>query len=221
MPNTQEETVLQALREGIIKGDVPVGIFLSQRKLALQFGTSLITLRAALRRLESEGLIESVPRWGVRIPEATPAEVRDRYFLRETLELAALEQMFSSLDAVRRAHLLALAASCDASKGEDETAIYAFARVHHAFHRCLVEYAQSRLLLEAYDRLMARNLMLNNAQRVWAAGRDHEADYHRTLVRDLLEQSPAKARTALRTHIRRGLEHEMQLLEWSCKRGGK
>jgi DNA-binding GntR family transcriptional regulator len=212
MPLTQEDQVFQAVRDGILAGGLPVGEFLSQRRLAEQFDTSLITLRAALRRLENDGLIENVPRWGVRIPEDTPEQVRDRYFMRETLELAALARALPAMDTAQWRRLGDLAEQCDSNTGSDEAAIRAFATAHHALHRCLVEVAGSPMLLEQYDRLMARNLMLINARRGWATGRDRGPKHHQDLVQNLRGLSPAKAADALRDHIRHGLEHELQAI---------
>jgi DNA-binding GntR family transcriptional regulator len=211
MPQTQEDHVCQAVRDGILAGGLPVGEFLSQRKLAEKFDTSLITLRAALRRLENDGLIENVPRWGVRIPEDTPEQVRDRYFMREVLESAALERARPSLNDVKRAHLMQLAIVCDGVEGVNDDAVRAFGDAHFALHRCIVEYAGSPLLLEHYDRLMARNLMLINARRGWARG-DRAPDHHQALVRALLNGPPAEAADALRAHIRRGLKSELEVM---------
>lgn len=212
MPSTREETVTKALEEGILAGDVPVGEFLSQRRLAAQFETSLITLRAALRRLENNGLIESVPRWGVRIPVDSPEQVRDRYFMRETLEVAGLSRGLRLLDDAEWDRLLSMAKRCDTCAGDGEGAIRAFAESHHALHRRLVETADSPLLLEHYDRLMARNLMLINARRGWATGRDKTGRHHQTLIGQLRDLSPSKAAKALAEHIRRGLEHELAMM---------
>jgi GntR family transcriptional regulator, rspAB operon transcriptional repressor len=211
-PTTCEEQVFQAMRTGIVNGDVPVGEFLSQRKLAAQFDTSLITARAALRRLESLGLIENVPRWGVRIPQDTPDNVRDRYFVREVLELTALRRALSDMTAERAAHLMELAAACDRIQSQEDEAIRRFADAHMALHRGLVEYADSLLLLDQYDRLMARNLMLVNARRGWGQG-DCDPQHHQTLIRAMLDHSAAQATTALRAHIRRGLERELEGLK--------
>ncbi|MCF7853971.1 MAG: GntR family transcriptional regulator [Candidatus Pacebacteria bacterium] len=213
MPITQEQTVFDALRAGIVAGKIPVGEFLSQRKLAEQFDTSLITLRAALRRLENEGLIENVPRWGVRIPEDTPERVRDRYFVRETMETAALERALPELDETRQRRLYELAASCDHITGNGDDAISTFSAAHHALHRFLIECADSPLLLEEYDRVMTRNLMLNNARRGWGRGRDRGEDHHQSLVRTLVEKPMAEAAEALRAHIRRGLVIELYELD--------
>jgi DNA-binding GntR family transcriptional regulator len=211
MPITQEDTVFLSLKEGIVGGKVPVGEFLSQRKLAQQFDTSLITLRAALRRLENHGLIESIPRWGVRIPQDNPEKVRDRYFMREVLELAAWKRARPSLTQAQAARLSELAVACDEFQGADDTAIRGFADVHMTLHRSLVEYADSRELLAHYERLMARCLMLINARRVWAEI-DHGPRYHQALVRTLLESSQDEAVAALRAHIRLGLTGELKQL---------
>ncbi len=208
MPATQEDIVFAAMRDGILNGEVPVGAFLSQRKLADQFDTSLITLRAALRRLENNGLIENVPRWGVRIPEDTPEQTRDRYFVREVLELAALARMRRNMTEATAARLKELAEGCDQLGGTGDAAVRKFAEVHHALHRFIVVRADSPLLLEQFDRLMARSLMLSNARRGWARG-DRDPDHHQQLVKDLLTLTPARAANALRAHIRRGLDNEL------------
>jgi DNA-binding transcriptional MocR family regulator len=65
-PPTSEQQVTDRLRRHILAGELPVGEFLSQRKLAELAGTSVISVRGALRQLENEGLIENVPRAGVR-----------------------------------------------------------------------------------------------------------------------------------------------------------
>lgn len=215
MPQTQEDHVFQAVRHGILAGELPVGEFLSQRKLAERFDTSLITLRSALRRLENDGLIENVPRWGVRIPEDAPEQVQDRYFMREVLELAALARALPNINEAQWRHLGELAVACDTHEGDDEAAVRAFATAHQALHRCVVEYAGSPLLLEQYDRLMARNLMLINARRGWATGRDRDRDntHHQALIQSLRELSPAKAAAALCDHIRCGLERELVVMK--------
>jgi len=212
VPLTQEDQVCHKVRSEILAGELPVGEFLSQRMLAERFDTSLITLRAALRRLENDGLIENVPRWGVRIPEDTPEKVQDRYFMRETLELAALARALPTMAEEQWRRLQELAEECDTNAGSDEAAVRDFATAHHALHRCLVEYAASPLMLEQYDRLMARNLMLTNARRGWATGRDRGPRHHQALIQDLRDLSAAKAAAALRNHIRRGLTHELDVL---------
>ena len=75
-PATNEQQAYEKLRSAILRGEFPHGQFLSQRDLAERAGAAITTVRAALRTLESEGFIENVPRWGVRIPSETASAVK-------------------------------------------------------------------------------------------------------------------------------------------------
>ncbi len=84
---TSSEKAYQALLREILGGSLPKGEFLSQRMLAELADTSIISVREALKRLEYEYLLESVPKWGVRIPVETRARIKDLYGIREALEV--------------------------------------------------------------------------------------------------------------------------------------
>src|SRR6266478_1994480 len=77
------------LREQILRGVFPPSAVLSRRKLAVEFGMSLLPISEALQRLESDGLVESRPRVGTRVRTPTLEEVQGRYVVREALEAQA------------------------------------------------------------------------------------------------------------------------------------
>ena len=47
------------IRNGILKGQFPMGAPLSRRQLASELGTSFLPVSEALQRLKSEGMVES------------------------------------------------------------------------------------------------------------------------------------------------------------------
>ena len=110
---TSEQKVVEALRSQIMEGRLPVGEFLSQRKLANLTHSSVISVRGAVRQLENEGLVENVPRMGIRIPKETPAIIRDRYLIRHALETTAVERIFGTLSDEVQKQLLEMAAELD------------------------------------------------------------------------------------------------------------
>ncbi len=62
---TKEELVTRRLREMVISGELRPGARLRQIQLAAEFGISPTPVREALRRLVSEGYLQSVPHAGV------------------------------------------------------------------------------------------------------------------------------------------------------------
>ncbi len=72
MSQTKHNAVYEMLRNAIVAGDYPPGFrFPRELDFARQLNVGKVTLRTALSRLESDGLIERLPRQGtfVRLPD--------------------------------------------------------------------------------------------------------------------------------------------------------
>ena len=76
----------QTLREAILGGRFPAGSRLRQEDLAGQLGISRTPIREALVRLGHEGLIDLLPKGGVRVAVLDLEEAVDLYDLREVLD---------------------------------------------------------------------------------------------------------------------------------------
>jgi DNA-binding GntR family transcriptional regulator len=209
---TSEQQVADTLRNHILAGELPVGEFLSQRKLADLTGTSVISVRGALRQLENEGLIENVPRAGVRIPQDTPSSIRNRYFVRTALESAAVEKICGNLPDEKKEVLKEMAVQLDRlMKIHTEETRQEFARLHHDFHLLIAESTGNPLLVQMLRRVINPSLMMLNAARSW---RQPSAPHqnHVVLAEDILGNDPVQAVDAIRRHIRTGLESELHSL---------
>jgi DNA-binding GntR family transcriptional regulator len=136
-PRTSEEIARNHLRSMILQGELPTDVFLSQRWLAERVGVAVVTLRAALRSIEKEGIIENVPRWGVRIPGETEQSIIDRYYLREILEVAAVQRIVQRNDPADAARLRFLAEQCEVLSGQVPLDVNGFAQKHFDFHHTI------------------------------------------------------------------------------------
>lgn len=86
--------VLDELRQSIISGRSAPGTRLVERELITMLGVSRTVIREALRQLETEGLVASVPNKGPIVRELSISEAKDLYSIRAVLEgLAA--QLFT------------------------------------------------------------------------------------------------------------------------------
>lgn len=74
------------LKARIQDGTFSAGEFLSERQLAARLGMSKTPVKAALERLEAEGLISVSPQQGIVVREFTVHEVADQFEIREALE---------------------------------------------------------------------------------------------------------------------------------------
>lgn len=87
---TAQDLVLTSMREAILTAALPPGARLRQEKLAELFGTSRIPIREALRALEYEGLVSSMPRRGFTVTELDADDIEEVYDLRVVLESHAV-----------------------------------------------------------------------------------------------------------------------------------
>ena len=212
------------IRNGILKGNLAVGVALSRRKLAADLGISVPPVTEALLRLESEGLVESRPRVGTRVRIPTRQEVEDRSLLREALETQAARLFAERATAAERKELQQMGervdrlyAECEKG-GVDRDFLFAAHTRHLEFHMRIAECARCPALRDAIEKeqVLIFNWLYDTAvQRSTLA-----ADYHVTLTRALAGASPAAAEGAMRRHIRRGLREVLAGLERIGKRQG-
>lgn len=210
---TKEEEAYKDLRKLILHGTLPIGVFLSQRQLADQVKAAVVTVRGALRRLEGDGLVESQPKWGFRIVQETEEQLRDRYFMREILEVTAVERIVERRDPADEKRIRELAKYCDeASDCASGVNVTEFAERHSNLHLTMAKCSGSTILAETLERMNLRSLMLTNAARGWGRGRDRLPSYHQELVEAIFTYDKEKAVAAIRQHVRRGLEWELEAI---------
>lgn len=112
---TLRERTLDILRNAICNLDFAPGERLVERKLSELTGVSRTSIREALRHLESEGLIKTIPRKGPTVIDISVEEARQIYQVRGAIESLAgfllaqqagpeyLEQLRDCLDALKQA----------------------------------------------------------------------------------------------------------------------
>ena len=138
------ELVYQRTRRAILTGDYAPGSPLRLQELAAANGVSMIPVREALRLLEAEGFVDTIPNRGARVAPLSMEDLHDVYRTRIVLEAEALRQAFPR---ITRAHL-AKARRLNARLVNQFTRHgYATYDDHRAFHFLLYEPSGSRWLL--------------------------------------------------------------------------
>jgi DNA-binding GntR family transcriptional regulator len=170
----------QSLRDAILDGRLPAGARLRQTELADRLGISRTPIRESLGRLQHEGLIELLPRGGVRVTVLDAEQALELYQLREVLDglaarLAAARARAGALGRCRR--LLARMAACVERRDPGR-----WFESHVAFHEEIVRLAGNAPLarLVSVVRLSIRHfhpLLLRTASRLDDAYREHRAIY--------------------------------------------
>lgn len=164
------ELTLRRLREEILSGALAPGERLVEEHLTQRFGTSRAPLREALRQLAEQGLIEHLPRRGVRVAELSAADSDELFALRKVLERHAVETAFARQEATSLAGLTSAWRLMDEAARTGDA--FAENNAHQRFHVEVAALAGHRHLVMAFEpvilklqMLMAANLRLETEQR--------------------------------------------------------
>ncbi len=90
---TNRRVVYETLRRKVLTLELPPGAALSENELAAALGVSRTPVRESLILLADEGLVQVFPQVGTFVSRVDPDRVRDAQFLREAVELAALDDV--------------------------------------------------------------------------------------------------------------------------------
>lgn len=138
------EQSLDALREAILSGELKPGHALKEADLAQQLGVSRAPIREALRILNSEGLVETIPYRGTTVRRLTKTDIEEIYSMRNLLETYAMEQVIQKCQPADLHRLRAIVdRMISAGDADDLLAVNALDR---DFHDALIEMSGHSLL---------------------------------------------------------------------------
>lgn len=148
------EMVCDAIRAQIVDGMLKPGSRLIEDRLAEQLGVSRSPVREALRVLETEGLVETIPRKGVVVSTLSAEDLADIFEVR-----TALEELAARL-AARRANDDDIAAAERTLRAADEALARQqpteLARLNTVFHEAILDLAGNRYLRDVMTPLRGR-----------------------------------------------------------------
>lgn len=149
---TIQEQLVRELRHLILSGELRPGERLIEERLTEEFGVSRPPLREALRVLQRDGLIKTMPRRGSVVMPLTADDVREIYSLRWALERLAIELSVPVTDdSVLQPLRDALDIMAKAADGGDPEQLL---EANSEFHLTLCGLPGHRRLLQAYESLM-------------------------------------------------------------------
>ncbi len=146
------EEAYVAVRQRILDNVYAPGHQALEGDLAAELGISRTPVREALIRLANEGLVEVVPRHGMRVLPVSPTDMREIYVVLTALESCAAETLAlrRPADAELQPLVEATRLMTRALKADD---LDAWAAADERFHQGLVELTGNRTLIDAVARL--------------------------------------------------------------------
>lgn len=148
------------LREQIVKGNFRPGQQINESALAVNLKTSRGPLREALQRLSQEGLLVSHRNRGVFVRELSPQDVKEVYFAREAIEIAAAKSLLDgSEEHLKKTCQVLNGIIKDMAKEVAKSDWQSIARTDLEFHIAFVAGAENSRVNKIYETLAAESIM--------------------------------------------------------------
>jgi DNA-binding GntR family transcriptional regulator len=204
----------QQLRLRILNDELPPGAHALEQEIAAGLGISRTPVREALIRLEKEGLVEVLPRRGMRVLPLSPADMREIYELLYSLEPTAAERMAARHlppDGPEITELEQSTADMTEALARDD--LDGWAKADRRFHTALLHYCGNerlaRTALGAWDQAhRARMFTL----RLQPKPVDSAAD-HRAVADAIRRHNPDLAQERHRAHWLRAMRTTLDVIE--------
>jgi DNA-binding GntR family transcriptional regulator len=207
-----------AIRERILHGDLVVGTRLSRRTLAEQLRVSAVPVMEALQQLEHDGLVETRSRVGTYVRVPTTQDISEQFTLREALEVQSARLFSERASSKERNELHRMAVNLDDLDAQVEAAddndhrrqlVLAEHRLHMRLHHKIAICGGCSALTRAIEmnQTLIFKWLLDMIPRLRLPPKWHEELIHAISV-----ESPETAESAMRVHIRHGLNNVLKLL---------
>ena len=200
-PGSLANRTYLALRESILNLSYRPGEALRKGEICEVLGVSRSPVAEAITRLAGEGLVDVVPQAGTYVARFSMDEIREGAFLREAIELAAVE---SVAETITEEQLIQLRRNLRVQEALVADGDYAgFYKLDGEMHEMILSFTGFRKLGQVADTAWvhvnrARQLVLPMTGRV-----AETLDEHRAILAAIEARDGEAARVAMRRHLGR------------------
>ena len=210
MNSLLSDQAYQLIRRDIIQCILQPGLMVAQTQLVERYQLSVTPVREALKRLEQEGYVQSIPRFGYLITPITVEDIEDIYELRLLLEKPAVRMAAQRATDAQLAELQEHARFSYVYKDTHSYQKFLLANVD--FHTRVATISGNRRLGESVGRL------LDEMTRIFHLGLDvrdsaeEMKNEHITLSGALAARNADLAEQIMEDQIRRSQQRVLEML---------
>lgn len=203
-------TLYESIQRDILSGAYKQYEQIVEQNICDEYSVSRTPVREALRRLESDGLIESIPNRGYYVKGITKDAADDMLILRKILEVQCVRWAIERITEDEMEHLTELYEYMKyyTHKNDIERAL----TVNSKFHN-LIYKASKNEILEKNLNLISKYLIYMKPSNIYTPGyatkvfKEHEAIYQAFLTKDI-----SAGVLAMDVHMTGSIDRKMKIL---------
>lgn len=206
---TAVDAVYEVLRRSILDGELPPGHRLRSDVLANELKVSRTPVREALRKLETEGLVDA-SRSGLVVRQSSEEDLVEIFYLREALEGMAARLAAENATRAEIDELHALFEDMEAVAARSDIALVR--KLTGEFHLLVCRASHNKRLIQSLQGLLD-HVRQAQSSTLYMPGRPADAlKEHRALLRAIEKRDPDLAETLARQHRRKTLDLRRKML---------
>lgn len=192
----------RTVKDGIISGRYPGGARITEQEVAATAGVSRTPVREALRRLQSEGLVDFTPNFGAVVTVWTEADSDEVFELRAMLEAYGARRASRHASDQQLARLRELAEAQYRESIERRSGyLDRISEINNQFHHALQEAAASPRLTRVLSSLIEAPLVMKTFHVYTPEDLTRSAQHHLELCRALELRDAEWASSVMSSHI--------------------
>lgn len=194
-----KDVIYRRIREMIIVGTLPMGMKLSETVLSNKLNATKAPIRDALKRLQSEGLVQIKPKSGTFVFHVTAGEFNELLEFRYFIESEGLKLAWKNNPKQLIQELCFILDKMDVCLSNASTLEYL--TLDNQFHQTFISLCDNRYFKESYELISAR---MATARNHLGGNQEHlqrSFEQHKTIVKALQADNINGANYQLICHI--------------------
>jgi len=205
MRGTSEEAVYEKIKNAIKKRYIKQGSQLVEGSLAQNLGVSRTPVRIAIKRLESEGLVNTIPNRGAFVITPTLQEINETFQVRTQLEEMAATLAARIITPRQIAELNQLIELEQKVFNNGDMGTYY--EVNETFHLKIAEFSGNKVLTSYVRELIDRtSIFLILFDPFAKLTMSPSLISHQEIVEALAQHTPVVAATAITSHLQSSVD---------------
>lgn len=213
-PKSISDQIYESLKERILSNLISPGHRLIENEVAGFYQASRTPIREAFRRLEQDGLVERIPRGGLRVTRITASEIREIFGIRAVLEAYVGElacdnitpDLIQKLKGISHQARHFLPSSSDAST-ENLVELW---KLNTTFHDTIYQATQSQHLVRMLNTI--RDMLLRVRILTLKKAKLEKWKEHEEIINCLERRDKDRLCELMKQHIQRSAEAALEAL---------